>query len=70
MQYVEVEVRRSFGSQGEVSIAIATIEDTAVAPPGSNIFLLTSKGNHGLCKFIYFLSLTFQETLWHSQPSS
>lgn len=44
VQYVEIEVRRSFGSQGEVSVAIATIEGTAMAPQGSDIFLLTTKG--------------------------
>ena len=43
VQYVEIEVRRSFGSQGEVSVAIATTEGTAMAPQGSNIFLLTTK---------------------------
>ena len=34
VQYVVFEVRRTFGSQGEVSVAIATTEDTAVAPTG------------------------------------
>jgi len=35
-RYVEFEVRRTFGTFGEVSVTMATTEGTAVAPAGES----------------------------------
>ena len=35
-RYVEFEVRRTFGTFGEISVTIATTEGTAVAPAGES----------------------------------
>ena len=35
-RYIEFEVRRTFGTFGEISVTIATTEGTAVAPAGES----------------------------------
>jgi len=39
-QYVEFEIRRAFGTFGEVSVTMATTEGTAVAPSGMHSIAL------------------------------
>ena len=38
-RYVEFEVRRTFGTFGEISVIMATTEGTAVAPTGESAII-------------------------------